>query len=206
MGGHLATFDLASLSLTSAFAEPSRGEEGVEALTRALGWKGRGSGLAHDAVNDRVFIGGSDGAVAVWDAGKVGVHRERLLGLMKGHDGPVKSIAFDDGSDVLASGGADGALLLWEVRPPGEEAVSTMRGKVEGHGAEVTCVAFSDDGSWVLSGDADGRVLVTSRESALPVMAFQAHEKSVTSLAMRAGLLVTGSEDRSACVWLCHYR
>ena len=83
----------------------------------------------------------------------------------------------------------------------GEEGESEVRGRVEGHGCEISCVAFSDDGWWVLSGDVMGKVIVTSRESGLPVMAFQAHEKAIKSLAMREGLLVSASEDRSARVW-----
>ena len=102
--GHFAAFDLASLSLSSAFTEPARMEDSVEAIKGALGWKERGSGLAYDSVHDRVMIGGSDGAIAVWAPGKVGVRDARLLGLMKGHAGLVRDIAFDEASGVLVSG------------------------------------------------------------------------------------------------------
>ena len=195
--GRCHTFDLASLSLTSAFTEVERREGGV------VGWKGggKGGGLAWDEVTERVFIGGGDGGIGVWDAGKVGVREAKEVGVMRGHEGAVSSVEYEGSSEILVSGGVDGALLVWEVRGMGQEGLSVVKGRVEGHAAEITRVALSDDGWWVLSGDVVGRVMVTSRDSALPVLAFQAHDKPITSLAMRAGLIVTASEDRTARVW-----
>ena len=199
--GRCHTFDLASLSLTSAFGEVERREAGGGVSGWVGGGSGKGGRLGWDDVGERVFVGGGEGGIGVWDAGKVGVKEAREMAVMRGHEGGVRSVGYEGCSGTLVSGGVDGALLLWEVAGMGQEGVSVVKGRVEGHGAEISRVALSDDGWWVLSGDVAGRVLVTSRDSALPVLAFQAHDKAITSLAMQQGLIVTASEDRSARVW-----
>jgi WD40 repeat protein len=98
--------------------------------------------------NTRVAAGfGEDGAVLLWD-----VTTRKLLHVLNGHEGLVRSIAFSPGGARLATGSEDGTVRLWD--PDTGDELLVLRG----HKGFVYTVAFSPDGTLLASSSADGTI------------------------------------------------
>lgn len=94
----------------------------------------------------RLFSGGMDGNVVVWDTvEEVGLYR------LKGHKGPITSIT-SIGSGYLLTTSKDTFLKLWDLST--QHCVQTV---VVGRGEVVSCAVQEDDEAWnILTGSSDG--------------------------------------------------
>jgi WD40 repeat protein len=121
--------------------------------------------------SDRALASGSnDDTVRIWD-----VENHRQVAKLTGHKGYVSSLAFVP-LDLLASGGNDGVVKLWSL------SELTLRSNLS-IGSPVTGVAFH--GSRTLAvGDADGRLELWNAASGRLLASVQAHEASVTTIAV----------------------
>jgi WD40 repeat protein len=89
--------------------------------------------------------------ITVWDAENGVV----LLGPLKGHSGPVRSVAFSKDGRYIVSGGEDNTILVWDA-----ETGAVVVGPLEGHTGVVNSVAFSQDSELIVSGSTDQTVRV----------------------------------------------
>ena len=81
----------------------------------------------------------------------------------------------------------------------GKEATGTSMDA----GSTVSSIAVSQDGKLVLSGMVGGEVMVWNTETREKVNEFKRHSKPVLAVDISpdAMKIVTGSEDRTACIW-----
>ena len=76
----------------------------------------------------------------------------RVLKVLQGHTGGVKSVAFAPDGKTLAAGGNDGMIRLWNLAT--HQPVLTLKK----HSGAVTTIAFSRSGSFLASCGADADV------------------------------------------------
>ncbi|GHJ85005.1 hypothetical protein NliqN6_1407 [Naganishia liquefaciens] len=128
------------------------GMEGAELVT-FNGHRKSATALAWDAAGARLFSGGAEGEIVVWDViGEVGLFR------LKGHRGPVTAIHWLDHPSEGAHPGwlvttsKDGLIKLWDLQL--RHCVQTC---VVGRGEIVSCAIREGDGAWwIVTGSGDG--------------------------------------------------
>jgi WD40 repeat protein len=92
----------------------------------------------------RVFSGGADRSIHVWD-GRTG---ERVKSWTGAHR-DLYDLRLSPDDRVLAAAHADGAVVLWDVES------GTVRFELPAHAGGALCVAFSPDGTRLISGGMD---------------------------------------------------
>lgn len=134
------------------------GGEGAELVT-FNGHRKSATALGWDDVGARVFSGGAEGEIVVWDViGEVGLFR------LKGHRGPVTAIHWlrhpSTTSGVegtqhpgwLVTTSKDGLIKLWDL-----ELRHCVQTCVVGRGEVVSCaVREGEDAWWIVTGSGDG--------------------------------------------------
>jgi WD40 repeat protein len=164
------------------FDKNGRNVPGEIILWNVAKGKERGRLKGHEGIvfalcfcSDRPLASGSnDDTVRLWD-----VENHRQGAKLMGHKGYVSSLAFNHGVPLglLASGGNDGVVNLWAL-----SELTTLRSSLS-VGSPVTGVAFH--GSTTLAvGDADGRLELWNAASGRLLATVQAHDASVTTIAV----------------------
>lgn len=129
------------------------GTEGAELVT-FNGHKKSATALAWDEAGARVFSGGAEGEIVVWDViGEVGLFR------LKGHRGPVTAIHWlahpVEGAGHpgwLVTTSRDGLIKLWDL-----ELRHCVQTCVVGRGEVVSCaVREGEEAWWIVTGSGDG--------------------------------------------------
>lgn len=129
------------------------GGEGAELVTFNGHRKGA-TALAWDQAGTRVFSGGVEGEIVVWDVmGEVGLFR------LKGHRGPVTAIHWlahptPEGAHPgwLVTTSKDGLIKLWDL-----ELRHCVQTCVVGRGEVVSCaVREAEEAWWIVTGSGDG--------------------------------------------------
>lgn len=129
------------------------GGEGAELVTFNGHRKGA-TALAWDQAGARVFSGGVEGEIVVWDViGEVGLFR------LKGHRGPVTAIHWlahptSEASHPgwLVTTSKDGLIKLWDL-----ELRHCVQTCVVGRGEVVSCaVREAEEAWWIVTGSGDG--------------------------------------------------
>jgi WD40 repeat protein len=111
-----------------------------------------GKTLASAGAKDSVRTGERpQGTIRLWDLqGATG--KERAV--LRGHQGPVRSLAFAPGSRTLLSGGDDSTVRRWELDGP----VPFEREPLAADPTDASLVAFSPDGRLLAVADLDGTI------------------------------------------------
>lgn len=113
----------------------------------------------------------------------------------------IYSVAFlVDGKHVV-SGGLESKIRRWQVED-GNEVGAPM----DAGGDSVWSIAVSRDGSWIVAGTSNGRVLVwdaaqSQADSEMTEIRCHSGEVSVADVSPDGTRFVTGSHDKTACVW-----
>jgi WD40 repeat protein len=120
-----------------------------------------------------------------------------VAGVLRGHEGAVKSGAFSsDGRYILTSGG-DGTARLWNATDL--SLVKQFGDKTR----PVNLAKFSPDGRLIVTGEADGLVQIWDGASGAALHDLRGHTDQVTSadFSRDGNLVVTASDDHTARVW-----
>lgn len=140
--------------------------------------------------NNKLFTGGGDKTIRVWDLAKLTVERQ-----LTGHAGAVTALAVSGNGQLLISGGAEGTMRFWNVTAGKESDILT------GHTGAVTSLALNAAGSQLVSTSLDGKVKLWQLPLTSPKA--MAHPEQVTAVAVSAdgAKLLTGGGDKQARLW-----
>lgn len=141
----------------------------------------------------------------------VGPPRESLLRL-SGHGAAVTGLSFHPSQPLLASSSFDASAIIWSL-PTGTIDEAPARAHLTGHTASVTAVAYCAGGDCIATASADTTAAVYDAVTAQRVRTLRGHASHMTSVdggvgvvdraagSASAFVLLTGGNDRKACVW-----
>lgn len=156
--------------------------------------------LSLDEEAGLLYSGSWDKSVKVWR-----VSDFKCLESIKAHDDAVNTVAV--GSDgLIFTGSADGTVKVWRremTKSKGGITTHHMPVKtlLQGESA-ITSIAVSIESGVVYAGSSDGKVTFwdMNRRFAYGDV-LRGHKMAVLCLAVSGRLLVSGSADKSLCVW-----
>jgi F-box and WD-40 domain protein 1/11 len=164
---------------------------------------------------DHLVSVSADHTVRVWDLRTQCLLYQPLVG----HTGSVISVHFDAGahSDVIITGDTSGNVMIWRFSTG--EAVKTIS---KAHHETVLSLHF--DHRYLVTGGKDGKIKLWNRHAMdvnhadMPTFAarliagdqyqeysllatFDDHHAAVLAVKLRDNILVSGSGDRTVCIW-----
>lgn len=134
--------------------------------------------------------GGMDKVVKVWD---IEARKEAVV--LKGHTDRIYAVAISPDGAIVYSGGMDEGIRVWD------RAGGKQMGLIKGHAGHIYCLAISPDGRLLVSGSMDRSLRIWDARRGTPVRTIQDHEGTVSTIAVGAGMLVSGSYDSVVRVW-----
>lgn len=164
---------------------------------------------------DHLVSVSADDTARVWD-----LKTQRLLHpLLVGHTGSITAVQFDAAahSDVVVTGDTVGNVMIWRFSTG--EAVKTI---TKAHNGTVLSLHF--DQRYLVTGGKDGKVKLWNRrplhvnhidipafaarpsegdryQEYSPVATFDGHNAAVNAVTLKDNVLVSGSGDRTICIW-----
>jgi WD40 repeat protein len=164
-------------------------------LRTLVGHRGRVSSVEFSGDGAMLVSGSSDRSVRIWS-----VDGEEI-DTFHGHRAPIRCVAFSPDGTRVAAGDEAREIRVW----------NTSDGQVErcllGHTGKVRCLGFRPDGHLV-SGSSDGSVRLWDVETGRELRRLQAHGTrrtgKIRAIAFSPDyqIMVTGSQDRTARVWV----
>ena len=101
--------------------------------------------------NGKWFASGyDDGSIRYWLQGE-----DKARQVLKGHEGPVRSVAIMDGGRWLLTAGSDRTVRLWDTSQSQKQDVAVFKK----HQSPAVSAAFLSNGTQTISGDRDVNVL-----------------------------------------------
>jgi WD40 repeat protein len=165
--------------------------------------------LSLDPAAGLLYSGSWDRTVKVWR-----VADSRCLETLPAHADAVNAVAAAGFDALLLTGSADGTVKVWRRRSEDEDHRTRTRHVVErvlraGDAAAVTSIAVSVDARVVYAGTSDGAVAHwqfprpgSDGRTRTSGAALRGHGKmAVLCLAAAGRVVVSGSADRTLCVW-----
>jgi WD40 repeat protein len=165
--------------------------------------------LSLDPAAGLLYSGSWDRTVKVWR-----VADSRCLETLPAHADAVNAVAASGFDALLLTGSADGTVKVWRRRSEDEDHRTRTRHVVErvlraGDAAAVTSIAVSVDARVVYAGTSDGAVAHwqfprpgSDGRTRTSGTALRGHGKmAVLCLAAAGRVVVSGSADRTLCVW-----
>ncbi len=128
----------------------------------------------------------------------------KLVALLKGHTGVIRSLAFSPDGSKLISGSSDNTAIIWDtgVQSGVQVPEPKLLHRLEGHKADIFTVVFSPDGSRAVTGsnDKDMRLWQVSDGSQIALMA--GHGDKVYRLAVAPdGTVASGDISGTILLW-----
>ena len=121
----------------------------------------------------------------------------KLMRVISGHQGWVRSIAVEPGNDWFASGAADRTIKIWDL------ASGTLRVTLTGHVNAVRALVVSPRHPYLFSAGEDKTVKCWDLETNKVIREYHGHLSGVYCMEMHPtlDLLITGGRDSVARVW-----
>ncbi|MCI0741292.1 MAG: WD40 repeat domain-containing protein [Gemmataceae bacterium] len=150
-------------------------------------------GFAKDG--NTVASASRDGVVRIWQ-----YRTGKVVRILKGHDGAVKTVAFSPDGKLVASAGADKFIRLWDVRidaPLDRDPVL-----LKGHRDSIEALVFVRDNLLISAGQ-DQAIILWDLDTYQISRRLERHTRGVRALAVtRDGkTLASAGEDRTVCLW-----
>ncbi|CAE8717963.1 unnamed protein product [Polarella glacialis] len=121
----------------------------------------------------------------------------KLMRVMSGHEGWVRTVAVDPTNEWFASSGNDRLIKIWDL------ASGTLKLSLTGHMSTVRAVAISDRHPYLFSASEDCEVKCWDLEQNMVIRNYHGHLSGVYCLALHPTLniLATGGRDGSVRIW-----
>ncbi|KND00813.1 uncharacterized protein SPPG_09159 [Spizellomyces punctatus DAOM BR117] len=121
----------------------------------------------------------------------------KLMRVISGHLGWVRSVAIEPGNEWFATGAGDRVIKIWDL------ASGTLKLTLTGHIASVRGLAVSPRHPYLFSAGEDKMVKCWDLEYNKVIRHYHGHLSGVYTLALHPtlDLLVTGGRDSAARVW-----
>lgn len=121
----------------------------------------------------------------------------KLMRVISGHEGWVRSIAVDPTNEWFASAGNDRLIKIWDL------ASGRLKLSLTGHISPVRKIAISDRHPYLFSASEDCEVKCWDLEQNMVIRNYHGHLSGVYCIAMHPTLniLATGGRDSSVRVW-----
>ncbi len=165
--------------------------------------------------NDRIFIAGSDGTVAVWDRNAKGNKPRDIVNL--GADIKINSVSHvnSECNDIFATASSDGKIRLWEWQPQKQtvakldEILAHQPNDLNNNDGGVQNIRLTEDRQYIYStGKTDGKLKKWKVENKKLIPAVNmsdnpAHENGVIALNLNGNknLIGTAGKDGTAKIW-----
>ncbi|XP_017797968.1 PREDICTED: NACHT domain- and WD repeat-containing protein 1 [Habropoda laboriosa] len=120
----------------------------------------------------------------------------QLVHTFTGHTSPISCLAVMQHSQYLLTGSKDTSIIVWDLKN------LTLKLKIQEHIAPVLCLTSALKNSVIVSGGEDARIIVTSLTGDVHIKVDH-HRGPVNSICVDSAgeILVSGSSDRTVCLW-----
>jgi len=121
----------------------------------------------------------------------------KLMRVLSGHEGWVRTVAVDPSNEWFASSGNDRLIKIWDL------ASGTLKLSLTGHIATVRSVAISDRHPYLFSASEDCEVKCWDLEQNMVIRNYHGHLSGVYCVKLHPTLniLATGGRDSSVRIW-----
>lgn len=121
----------------------------------------------------------------------------KLMRVMSGHEGWVRTVAVDPTNEWFASSGNDRLIKIWDL------ASGKLKLSLTGHVSAVRAVAISDRHPYLFSASEDCEVKCWDLEQNMVIRNYHGHLSGVYSMCLHPTLniLATGGRDSSVRIW-----
>lgn len=121
----------------------------------------------------------------------------KLMRVLSGHEGWVRTIAVDPTNEWFASSGNDRLIKIWDL------ASGTLKLSLTGHISTVRGLAISDRHPYLFSASEDCEVKCWDLEQNMVIRNYHGHLSGVYTIALHPTLniLATGGRDSSVRIW-----
>lgn len=121
----------------------------------------------------------------------------KLMRVISGHEGWVRTVAVDPSNEWFASSGNDRLIKIWDL------ASGTLKLSLTGHMATVRAVAISDRHPYLFSASEDCEVKCWDLEQNMAIRNYHGHLSGVYCISLHPtmNILATGGRDSSVRIW-----
>merc|ERR1719440_589030 len=121
----------------------------------------------------------------------------KLMRVLSGHEGWVRTLAVDPSNEWFASSGNDRLIKIWDL------ASGTLKLSLTGHVSTVRSVAISDRHPYLFSASEDCEVKCWDLEQNMVIRNYHGHLSGVYCVKLHPTLniLATGGRDSSVRIW-----
>uniref|UniRef100_I2CS67 Prp8 binding protein n=2 Tax=Nannochloropsis gaditana (strain CCMP526) TaxID=1093141 RepID=I2CS67_NANGC len=153
--------------------------------------------VALSADGKKVFAGGIDNSIQVWDMAK----GPAPLDVLEGHSETVTGLSLSPDGKYLLSNAMDNTVRQWDVRPfvTGGRLVQVFQGGTHGSDRNLLRCAWSQDGEMVSAGSADRAVHVWDVPSGQELYYLPGHKGTVNEVVFhpREPVIASASSDKT---------
>ncbi|KAI3448071.1 hypothetical protein Pfo_004736 [Paulownia fortunei] len=153
--------------------------------------------MSIDADQGLLYSGSWDKTMKVWR-----ISDSKCLESIQAHDDALNSVVVAFGGLVF-TGSADGTVKAWRLELVGKRTKHVLVETLLKHEHALTSLAVSHAAGAVYAGSSDGLVRFWEREKRFMTYGgvLRGHKQAVLCLAAGGNLVLSGSADKSICVW-----